>query len=111
MMMWVFRMMMIFQYVSLNTTPLHAFVPHNNNIIFFLFQNNLFFYEWLRNGKKLVSNNNTFEFFSNGSLKIHYSNLATGVYQCIVNATTSDNVALISNACHVQQGRKLHALY
>lgn len=63
-------------------------------------------YVWYRNGielKTFASRRNEFEILNNGTLKLPTNQKATGVYRCLVNATTSDQqYALLSESCSVE---------
>lgn len=63
----------------------------------------LFNYRWYRNDELLPNQiTNNFKIFSNGTLKIKYSQMANGIYRCLVNCTIPNVGAMVSNATEVK---------
>lgn len=65
----------------------------------------LIFYQWLRNDELIHTNNET-KLFSNGTLRLIYSPLASGSYRCVANSSVPGAGAVLSTATNVQQAGK-----
>ncbi|XP_055852842.1 uncharacterized protein LOC129916746 [Episyrphus balteatus] len=79
---------------SINYNPYENIVPAKG-----------FIYIWYRNGielKTFAPRRNDFEILNNGTLRLPTNQKATGVYRCLVNATTWGHHALLSESCSVE---------